>query len=149
MHSNSFIHARIRGGRRWEAAGDDAGADAGFTLIELMVVLLILGILLAIALPTFLGTTTTANDRAAQSDLNTALTAAKSLATQNGQSYTGGDAPVTLATLADTLRPLVAAQGGTVIVNADSDAPNGVVVQAMLQGRAAGAEKFLFAVRRE
>ncbi len=57
--------------------------------------------------------------------------------------------PATLATLAATLRPLVAAEGGTVIVNADSAAPNGVVVQAMLQGRAAGADKFLFAVRRE
>jgi biopolymer transport protein ExbD len=57
--------------------------------------------------------------------------------------------PATLDTLAATLRPLVAALGGTVIVNADSDAPNGVVVQAMLQGRAAGADRFLFAVRRE
>jgi len=35
-----------------------------------------------------------------------------------------------------------------VVVNADSAAPNGVVVQAMLQCRAAGAEKFLFAMRR-
>ena len=43
-----------------------------------MVVLLILAILLAIAIPTFLGVTKSANDRAAQSNLNSALTNAKS-----------------------------------------------------------------------
>jgi len=73
-------------------AAADLGEDAGFTLIELMVVLLILAILLAIAIPTFLGVTGGANDRAAQSNLNTALTTAKTAETQNGQSYntTGG-----------------------------------------------------------
>ena len=59
------------------------------------------------------------------------------------------ESPVTLDTLADSLRPRLVGQNGTVIVNADNDAPNGVVVEAMLRGRAAGAEKFLFAVRRE
>ena len=73
---------------RRDAAGD-AGEDAGFTLIELMVVLLILAILLAIAIPTFLGVTKSANDRAAQSNLNTALVNAKSSYQQNQQSYTG------------------------------------------------------------
>ncbi len=48
--------------------------EAGFTLIELMVVLLIIAILLAIAIPTFLGVTSSANDRAAQSNLSNALT---------------------------------------------------------------------------
>ena len=65
----------------------DLGEDAGFTLIELMVVLLILAILLAIAIPTFLGVTGGANDRAAQSNLNTALTTAKAAAANNNQSY--------------------------------------------------------------
>ena len=50
-------------------SGADGVLDSGFTLIELMVVLLILAILLAIAIPTFLGTTKTANDRAVQSNL--------------------------------------------------------------------------------
>ena len=67
----------------------DPGSDAGFTLIELMVVLLILAILLAIAIPTFLGVTGGANDRSAQSNLNTALTSLKTAATQSNQSYTG------------------------------------------------------------
>jgi type IV pilus assembly protein PilA len=64
-----------------------ADRDAGFTLIELMVVLLILAILLAIAIPTFLGVTKSANDRAAQSNLNTALLNAKAQYQQNSQSY--------------------------------------------------------------
>ncbi len=65
----------------------ESSEDAGFTLIELMVVLLILAILLAIAIPTFLGVTKSANDRAAQSNLNTALVNAKSVFQQNSQSY--------------------------------------------------------------
>ncbi len=65
----------------------DVGADAGFTLIELMVVLLIMAILLAIAIPTFLGVSSSANDRAAQSNLNTALTNAKSYYDSNSQTF--------------------------------------------------------------
>jgi type IV pilus assembly protein PilA len=68
---------------------ESGGEDAGFTLIELMVVLLIMAILLAIAIPTFLGVSGSANDRAAQSNLNTALTNAKSYYQQNGQTFTG------------------------------------------------------------
>jgi type IV pilus assembly protein PilA len=68
----------------------EGSAEAGFTLIELMVVLLILAILLAIAIPTFLGVTGSANDRAAQSNLNTGLTNAKSIYQQSNQAYPGG-----------------------------------------------------------
>ena len=52
-----------------------------------MVVLLILAILLAIAIPTFLGVTKSANDRATQTNLNTALVNGKSIFQNNGQSY--------------------------------------------------------------
>ena len=55
--------------------------DKGFTLIELMVVVLIIAILIAIAIPTFLGLRKRAQDRAAQSDLRNALTAAKAFYT--------------------------------------------------------------------
>jgi type IV pilus assembly protein PilA len=75
----------------------EGSADAGFTLIELMVVLLILAILLAIAIPTFLGVTGGANDRAAQSNLNTALTTAKAAETQNNQTYSGVNVTGTVA----------------------------------------------------
>jgi prepilin-type N-terminal cleavage/methylation domain-containing protein len=77
-----------------EIEGEEA-VEAGFTLIELMVVLLIIAILLAIAIPTFLGVTNTANDRAAQSNLTNALTEGKALygvngayASSNGTAYT-------------------------------------------------------------
>jgi type IV pilus assembly protein PilA len=81
-------------------AAADLGEDAGFTLIELMVVLLILAILLAIAIPTFLGVTGGANDRAAQSNLNTSLTTAKAAATNNNQQYVGAVASSTDVTAA-------------------------------------------------
>lgn len=51
--------------------------EEGFTLVELMVVVLIIAILIAIAIPTFLGARERAQDRAAQSNLRNALTAAK------------------------------------------------------------------------
>jgi type IV pilus assembly protein PilA len=64
-------------------------AEAGFTLIELMVVLLIIAILLAIAIPTFLGVTSSANDRATQSNLTNAITEATAQYQSAGQTFTG------------------------------------------------------------
>jgi biopolymer transport protein ExbD len=58
------------------------------------------------------------------------------------------DASVTLDTLAETLKPLLVAPDNNVVVNADSDAPNGIVVQAMLKARESGAQRFLIAIRR-
>jgi type IV pilus assembly protein PilA len=78
---------RLREERAAEIGGEEA-AEGGFTLIELMVVLLIIAILLAIAIPTFLGVTNTAGDRAAQSNLTNAITEAKALY-QVTQAYTG------------------------------------------------------------
>lgn len=91
-----FSSAIERLNDRRDRAGE-AGEDAGFTLIELMVVLLILAILLAIAIPTFLGVTKTANDRAAQSNLNTAMVNAKAAYQTNGQTYTGVNVATLLA----------------------------------------------------
>jgi biopolymer transport protein ExbD len=56
---------------------------------------------------------------------------------------------VTLEALPETLRPLLATPDTRIVVNADSTAPNGTVVQAMLRAREAGAEHFLFAVKPE
>src|SRR5260221_1155703 len=62
-------------------------AEEGFTLIELMVVVLIIAILIAIAIPQFLGARGRAQDRAAQSSLRNALTAAKTAYT-DASTYT-------------------------------------------------------------
>ena len=56
---------------------------------------------------------------------------------------------VTLDTLGSTLKPLLKGPNADVIVSADSAAPNGRVVQAMLRARTAGAEHFLIAVKPE
>ncbi len=67
--------------------------EQGFTLIELMVVILIIAILIAIAIPTFLGARQKAQDRAAQSNLRNALTAAKT-AYVDSQNYASDSAAV-------------------------------------------------------
>jgi biopolymer transport protein ExbD len=56
---------------------------------------------------------------------------------------------VTLDTLPPTLQQLLTGPDQKIVVSADAAAPNGVVVQAMLRAREAGAEHFLFAVKRE
>jgi biopolymer transport protein ExbD len=55
--------------------------------------------------------------------------------------------PVTLQTLAATLKPMLHDANASLIVAADSAAPNGITVQAMLQARSAGAGHFLIAVK--
>src|SRR5580704_3422450 len=79
---------RMRGSQTTELERTGT-AEAGFTLIELMVVLLIIAILLAIAIPTFLGVTSSANDRATQSNLTNGLTEATSQYQANSQQYAG------------------------------------------------------------
>lgn len=57
--------------------------------------------------------------------------------------------PTTLATMAQTLKTMLHGPNQGIVVNADSAAPNGVVVRAMLQARRAGAGHFVIAVKRE
>lgn len=54
--------------------------------------------------------------------------------------------PVTIANLTATLKPKLSSDGD-IIVSADTQAPNGVTVQAMLAARAAGAQHFLIAIK--
>jgi len=75
--------------------------EDGFTLIELMVVVLIIAILVAIAIPTFLGARERAQDKAAQSDLRNALTAAKT-------HYVEGETYVATAAELEDIEPSLA-----------------------------------------
>jgi len=80
---------RLAEARRRAKASDyalAAEAEEGFTLIELMVVLLIMAILLAIAIPTFLGVTSSAHNRASESDLRNAFDTAQTIY-QSQQAY--------------------------------------------------------------
>jgi biopolymer transport protein ExbD len=54
---------------------------------------------------------------------------------------------VTLDTLAPTLKGMLSGPDASIIVAADSSAPNGITVQAMLKAREAGAQHFLIAVK--
>jgi len=56
--------------------------------------------------------------------------------------------PVTLATLTETLKPMLRPDT-KIILAADSAAPHGITVQAMLKSREAGAQQFLIAVKRD
>ncbi|MEO6825080.1 MAG: biopolymer transporter ExbD [Nitrosospira sp.] len=55
--------------------------------------------------------------------------------------------PVTLETLAATLKPLLEDSDHKLIVSADNDAPQGIVVQAMLRARSVGVQHFMIAVK--
>jgi biopolymer transport protein ExbD len=57
--------------------------------------------------------------------------------------------PVTLDTLAFTLKGMLQGEDQGLVVAADTDAPEGTVVQAMLAARRAGVDHFQIAVKRE
>ncbi len=57
--------------------------------------------------------------------------------------------PVTVDTLPFTLKRMLQGQEPGLIVNADTAAPEGIVVEAMLAARRAGVEHFQIAVTRE
>jgi type IV pilus assembly protein PilA len=125
--------ARMRETSQRDFEGEEV-AEAGFTLIELMVVLLIIAILLAIAIPTFLGVTGSANDRAAQSNNTNALTEMKALY-QNQQAYTVAALPVgTLTASAPEFAWVQSANCAGGAVNCISEEPVDVGVAADGQG---------------
>src|ERR1039458_10486139 len=123
-----FSSAIQRLNDRRDAAGE-IGEDAGFTLIELMVVLLILAILLAIAIPTFLGVTKSANDRAAQSNLNTAMLNAKAAYQSNSQTY-AGVTTVTLTSAEPSLSFVATNSTGQGVISVNATDGHAIVLAA-------------------
>jgi biopolymer transport protein ExbD len=57
--------------------------------------------------------------------------------------------PTTLAGMAFALKAMLPGHNPGMVVNADSAAPEGLVVEAMLQARRAGVNQFLIAVKRQ
>jgi len=104
--------------------------ESGFTLIELMVVVLIIAILIAIAIPTFLGARQRAQNRAAQSSLRNALTAAKTIYTDT-QSYTNATAAAML-TVEPSLSYAVAGTASTGQNNVSVNGNGGIFAAAAL-----------------
>ena len=87
--------------------------DEGFTLIELMVVVLIIAILIAVAIPTFLGARKRAQDRAAQSSLRNALTAAKTMYTDSSSFAAADESATGLITVEPSLTYAAAGTAST------------------------------------
>ena len=117
----SMMKARLAGRR------DD---EEGFTLIELMVVVLIIAILIAIAIPTFLGARQKAQDRAAQSNLRNALTAAKT-AYVDTQDYT--TAAAQLASIEPSLSYASGASSGQSNISVAAPSATEIVLAAKSQ----------------
>jgi biopolymer transport protein ExbD len=57
--------------------------------------------------------------------------------------------PTSLAAMAAALKLMLPGRDRGVVVNADRAAPEGTVVEAMLQARTAGVDHFLIAVKRQ
>jgi type IV pilus assembly protein PilA len=117
----------------------DRGED-GFTLIELMVVILIIAILIAIAIPTFLGARQKAQDRAAQSNLRNALTAAKT-AYVDSQNYSSDGVSV-YASIEPSLTFVAGASSGQGQVSVNNSATNLGASEILLAAKSASGECF-------
>jgi type IV pilus assembly protein PilA len=77
--------------RKLEALRAEAAErEGGFTLIELLVVVVIIGILIAIAIPLYLNYQKGAHDKAAQSDLRSAISAFEQCYTESNNNYPAG-----------------------------------------------------------
>ena len=68
--------------------------------------------------------------------------------TKSGDMYLN-ETPVGIESLAAMLKTMLAGPDSSIVVAADQAAQNGVVVEAMLRAREAGAQHFTIAIKRE
>lgn len=102
--------------------------ERGFTLVELMVVILIIAILLAVAIPVFLQARSRAVNRAAQSRLERAVKAAKTLrggGTSSDVSEAVAGTPYNDAAM--TAAAIQAEAGGVAVVAEDGTYTNAAI----------------------
>ena len=109
--------------------------EDGFTLLELMMVVLIIAILIAVLIPVFLGATTRAKDRAVQSNLSTALDAAKSAFTSQNADYS-------------TVTPaLLSNEAGALTWVASNSTPTSPSTVSVLQAPAGNTQQLILAAQ--
>ena len=89
-----------------------AGGDHGFTLIELLVVVVIIGVLVAIAIPVYLNYRKGAENRAAQSDVRSSITAVEQCYADNNNAY-----PVTMAQVTGPAQLTLTCANGNQTIN--------------------------------
>lgn len=120
--------------------------EDGFSLIELMVVVLIMGTLMAIAVPTYLNSSNKSKDKAVQSNLKTAMEAAKTIAADNGGNFVSSGTTAIVKADMDAAEPSLSFGAGTGTASTSTIAvftgTNGADITFVMKSAQSGTAKF-------